>query len=216
MISINHLSMVYPPDVTALDDISLEIKPGQFIALQGPSGSGKTTLLNTLSGLVRPTSGNVEIHGTDLYQINDAERSTFRANTIGMIFQNFHLLPYLNVLENICLPSLAKDNKSESYISKAKQLIEQLELSHRVQHHPAKLSAGECQRVAFARAIISEPKILLADEPTGNLDNKNTAIILKQLRQYADQGNTVIMVTHADTDAQQADRIINISDGKLA
>lgn len=215
MISIQNLSMVYHPDVTALDDISLEIESGKFIALQGPSGSGKSTLLSTLSGLVKPTSGSVKIDGTSLYEISPAQRSILRAEHIGMIFQNFHLLPYLNVLENITLPSVAKNLPLDHYAGEAKTLIEQLDLGHRINHHPAKLSAGECQRVAFARAIISQPKLLLADEPTGNLDNKNTTILLGLLRDYANKGNTVIMVTHADTDAQQADQIINITNGKL-
>ena len=215
MISIQNLSMIYPGNVTALDDVSLEIEAGKFIALQGPSGSGKSTLLSTLSGLVRPTSGSVKIDGTSLYEISPAERSVLRAENIGMIFQNFHLLPYLNVLENITLPSVAKNLPLDHYASEAKSLIDQLELGHRISHHPAKLSAGECQRVAFARAIISQPKLLLADEPTGNLDNKNTEILINLFKDYAKQGNTIIMVTHADSDANQADQVINIADGKL-
>ena len=215
MINIQNLSMVYPPDVTALDDVSLNIEKGKFIALQGPSGSGKSTLLSTLSGLVKPTSGTVKINGTSLYEISAAERSQLRAENIGMIFQNFHLLPYLNVLENITLSSIAKNLPLDHYVSEAKVLIDQLDLTHRIHHHPSKLSAGECQRVAFARAIITQPSLLLADEPTGNLDNKNTNILLDLFRNYADKGNTVLMVTHADTDAQRADQVINITDGKL-
>ncbi len=215
MIDIQNLSIVYPPNVTALDSISLHISKGKFIALQGPSGSGKTTLLSALSGLITPTEGSIKICGTDISSLSPAQRTQFRADTIGMIFQDFHLIPYLNILENITLPSIAKNLPMSEYEEKATELIDQLELSHRIHHHPGQLSSGECQRVAFARAIISQPPLLLADEPTGNLDNQNTAIILKHLRRYTDQGNTVIMVTHSDSAAQQADHIYTLKNGKL-
>ncbi len=218
MISIQKLTKIYEPDtqkIKALDEVTLEIENGSFVALQGPSGSGKSTLLYTLSGLLKPSSGSVDIDGTVIFDISEKQRSKFRSESIGMIFQNFHLLPYLNVLENIAIPSINKTISHEQALEEAKTLLEKFDLTKRMHHHPAKLSAGECQRVAFARAIINKPKLLLADEPTGNLDNDNTQIALDLLKQYAQQGNTVIMVTHSDQDAAQTNKIYNLKNGKL-
>ena len=216
MINCEQLTKTFDQSVTALDDLSLDIKEKSFTALQGPSGSGKTTLLYCLSGLLRPTSGTVKIQGTSLYEISEAQRTKLRAENIGMIFQNFHLLPYLNVMENVILPIHNESIDTQVAMERANELMEIVDLKHRLSHHPSKLSAGECQRVAFARAILTEPKILLADEPTGNLDNENSDIILNLLKYYADQGNTVVMVTHSDHAAAQTDAIIKIRAGKLA
>jgi len=219
MINCEHLTKTFDQQnlrVTALDDISLSLEKGSFTALQGPSGSGKTTLLYTLSGLLKPTSGVVKVGDTSLYEIGEAVRTKLRANDIGMIFQNFHLLPYLNVLENVILPTQNETITSDEAMIRAKGLLEKVDLTARLSHQPGKLSAGECQRVAFARAILTQPKILLADEPTGNLDNENSDIILDLLKDYASQGNTVIMVTHSDHAAAQTDKIIKLRAGKLA
>ena len=217
-ISISDLTKTYQTKegvVTAVDQLSLEIPAGSFTALQGISGSGKSTLLYLLSGLIKPSSGSVKLHGTSLYDLSESNRTSLRAKSIGMVFQNFHLLPYLNVLENITVTAFNKVATSDETEAKARELLEKLELTHRISHHPAKLSAGECQRVAIARAIITNPTILLADEPTGNLDNENTDIVLNHLKSYSKAGNTVVMVTHSDHDANTADQIIKLNNGKL-
>lgn len=215
MINCEHLTKTYDQQVTALDDISLQLETGSFTALQGPSGSGKTSLLYTLSGLLRPSSGVVKIGDTSLYDVSESDRAKLRAENIGMIFQNFHLFPYLNVLENVILPTQNGTIETEVAVKRAKDLLNKVDLSGRISHHPSKLSAGECQRVAFARAILTQPKILLADEPTGNLDNENSDIVLDLLKDYASQGNIVVMVTHSDHAAAKTDQILKLSTGKL-
>ena len=181
-------------EVTAVQDVGLSVEPGKFVALKGPSGCGKSTLLLIAGGLLRPTAGDVEIAGFEPYKLALDERAAFRANTVGFVFQQFHLVPYLDVLDNVLAPSLASGRKDRN---RAEALVEQFGLTPRAHHTPSALSTGERQRVAMARALYNEPKVLLADEPTGNLDPKNGEIVLKQLVAFADQGGAVLMVTHA-------------------
>ncbi|MCK5528408.1 MAG: ABC transporter ATP-binding protein [Kiritimatiellae bacterium] len=180
--------------VTAVDNINFEIQPGEFVGVHGPSGCGKSTLLLMLGSLLKPTTGSVEINGVDLYSLNNRQRTNFRADNIGFIFQEFHLIPYLNIHANIMLPSVAKAVQGAD--ERATELAEKFNLSARISHVPSTLSVGEKQRVAMARALFLSPKLLLADEPTGNLDQENSHIILDHFKQFADDGGIVIMVTH--------------------
>jgi putative ABC transport system ATP-binding protein len=213
-IKISSLGKTYSTRVVALADINLGIRSGSFNALQGKSGSGKSTLLYALSGLLTPNSGSISILGTSFSELSESEKSNFRAQHIGMIFQNFHLLPYLTIRENILACSLTH-KKVESASSKLEKQLDHFALAHRADHKPSQLSAGECQRVAILRAIFSQPKILLADEPTGNLDPENSTIVLEHLKSYASAGNTVIMATHSTSAADCTDRVIELANGKL-
>ena len=197
--------------VVGLDEVSLSVDPGQFVLVQGPSGSGKTTLLLTIGGMQRPTAGKVIVAGYDLVKLSHAERTKFRAGHLGFVFQMFHLVPYLNVLENISLGGYGKSDAQE----RARTLLEQLGLTDRWQHKPSHLSVGECQRTALARALIGRPQIILADEPTGNLDPENTAMVLEVLASYCQEGGSVLLVTHGEEALQQADRRLRIEKGRL-
>lgn len=201
-------------DVAALNDINLRIEKGEFVVICGPSGSGKTTLLMTIAAMLHPTSGIVSIEQNNLYAMSIQARAKFRAENIGFVFQMFHLVPYLNILENILLASgtIADNNKN----NKALELIEQFGLSGRNHHKPAELSAGEKQRTAIARALLNNPKIILADEPTGNLDADNATSVLGYLSEFHKAGGTVILATHGVEAEQFADRIINLHNGKVA
>jgi len=181
-------------DVLAVSEMDLEVGAGEFVGLFGASGCGKSTLLLMSGGLMEPTSGNVEVLGKSLYQASETERSAFRANNIGFLFQQFHLVPYLNVLENVLAPTLAGDlpNARESAID----LLKQFSLDHRLDHVPSKLSTGEQQRVAFVRSILRKPKILLADESTGNLDAENSQAILDYIDGFVKEGGAAIMASH--------------------
>jgi len=194
-------------EVTAVQDVSLSVEAGKFVALKGPSGCGKSTLLLIAGGLLRPTAGDVEIAGIEPYKLALDERAAFRANTVGFVFQQFHLVPYLDVLDNVLAPSLASGRKDRK---RAEALVEQFGLTPRAHHTPSALSTGERQRVAMARALYNEPKVLLADEPTGNLDPENGEIVLKQLVAFADQGGAVLMVTHASDAGAVADDVITL------
>lgn len=199
--------------VKAIGTISLAVEAGEAVAIRGPSGSGKTTLLLVGGALLRPTGGTVRITGIDPYELSANRRSTFRAQNIGFVFQQFHLVPYLNVLQNI----LAADvpTRQPDARQRAHELIEHFRLEHRVHHVPAELSVGERQRVALARALFNKPKLMLADEPTGNLDPDNAAIVLDALREYADEGGAVLMVTHDPNAASRAHRIMLLDHGEL-
>jgi len=210
---INKTYGVLSHQTEALKDVDLRIEKAEFIVITGPSGSGKTTLLMCIGGMLRPSSGSVRILGQDIYSLNNNERSRFRASNIGFVFQNFYLIPYLNVLENVLLsPGLAKDRSGQH---KLKELIDQLGLTDRILHKPSELSAGECQRVALARAMIHQPKIILADEPTGNLDPDNSLQVHNILENYHQTGGTVILVTHGKDADQYADRIFSLNKGKI-
>ncbi len=200
--------------VTALDNVSLEIKSGDFISIMGPSGSGKSTLLHLLSGLDRPTSGQLTYDGTDIYSFEDKDLAAFRRRRIGFIFQQFNLLPPLTALENICMPLLLdKRQPDNAYLQK---LCSLLDIRERLSHLPHELSGGQQQRVAIARALITQPEVIFADEPTGNLDSKNGSEVLALLRQIHQQlGKTLVIITHDSRIAQQATRRLQIIDGIL-
>ena len=185
---------------------------GEWIAIMGPSGSGKTTLINILGGLDTPTSGQAIVDGTDVARLDEAGLTRFRAEKIGFIFQQFHLVPYLTAVENVMLAQYFHSTTDEK---EAQQALERVGLSDRIEHLPAQLSGGEQQRVAVARALINHPKLILADEPTGNLDEANEEIVLSLLRELHTEGHTILMVTHAATIGRLADRRIEFAHGHL-
>ena len=200
--------------VAAVNDMSLEIASGEFVALGGPSGCGKSTILLIAGGLLRPDQGEVEIMGTRPYEIDAARRASIRAKHIGFVFQQFHLVPYLDALDNVLTPTLARALPGAE--DKAKALLEKFGLTDRRHHVPSSLSVGEQQRVALARALLLEPQLLLADEPTGNLDPENADSILDHLATFAEEGGAVLMVTHDDRAAGQASRSIRMEKGSFA
>jgi len=196
--------------VKALDDVTLHIDSGQFVALSGASGSGKTTLLMAIAAMLQPSAGTVQFDGKDLYAMTGSKRARFRAQNIGFVFQMFHLVPYLNVLENV----LVAGGAGTRDVSRAHDLLKELGLQHRVHHRPAALSAGERQRAAIARALLNKPRLILADEPTGNLDPENARSVLTHLRGFQSRGGTVIMATHGLAAKDFADRTVSLRDGK--
>ena len=199
--------------VKALDGINLRIEKGEFIVVCGPSGSGKTTLLMTLAGMQHPTGGTVTVEQNNIYAMSARTRAKFRARNIGFVFQMFHLIPYLNIIENIVLAGGTATNKNKK--AQANELIEKFGLMGRALHKPPELSAGEKQRTAIARALLNKPGIVLADEPTGNLDSDNTASVLGYLSQFHHAGGTVILATHATVANNLADRIIYLRNGRI-
>lgn len=198
--------------VTALDDVNIAVARGEFVAIMGSSGSGKTTLMNILSCLDTPTEGKVLLNGTDAAALDEEARRAFRARTIGLVFQQFHLLPYLTACENVML---AQYYHSVTDKAAALAALERVGLGHRSSHLPKQLSGGEQQRVCIARALINEPEILFADEPTGNLDAENERIVLNIFAELHAQGRTIVMVTHNPNLGQQTDRIIQLQHGKI-
>ncbi|NLL44925.1 MAG: ABC transporter ATP-binding protein [Mollicutes bacterium] len=200
--------------VKALDNVSFYVNEGEFVAIVGPSGSGKSTLLHIIGGIDRPTDGVVMVNGIDIYDLNENDLAIFRRKEVGLVYQFYNLIPILNVKENITLPILLDGKKvDEVYLN---ELLEILNLKHRINHLPNELSGGEQQRVAIARALITKPSLLLADEPTGNLDSKSSLEILKLLKLSNQKYNqTIIMITHNQNLALYADRIITIDDGKI-
>lgn len=199
-------------DVHALEDISFEVPKNQWLSIMGPSGSGKTTLINILSLMDNPTSGIYELLGKDVANLSQNEHLKIRRETIGLIFQQFHLIPYLNVLENVML---AQYYHSSVEIEDAKAMLDMVGLGHRFTHLPNQLSGGEQQRVCIARALINNPEILIADEPTGNLDEKNEGIVLELFQKIKKDGKTIILITHNPSLGKQGDRMITLSHGKL-
>ena len=200
--------------VKALDNVSFSVQKGEFIAIVGASGSGKSTLLHILGGVDRPTSGKVYVNSEDVYKLNETNLAVFRRRQVGLIYQFYNLIPILNVTENITLPILLDSKKvDEEYL---KEVIDILDLSDRVNHLPNELSGGEQQRVSIGRALMNRPTLLLADEPTGNLDSKNSQEIVRLLKLSNQKYNqTIIMITHDQNLALNADRIITIDDGKI-
>lgn len=198
--------------VSAINNVSISISKGEFVSVIGPSGSGKSTLLNLIGGLDQPTSGTVTIDGREIHKIKEAERSIFRRRNIGFVFQSFNLIPELNIEENIVLPILLDYQKPDkNYIN---ELMDLLGLSARKQHLPSQLSGGQQQRVAIGRALATRPAIILADEPTGNLDSKNSQEVMNLLKLSVDQYNqTVMMITHNYNYASWADRVFQVNDG---
>ena len=218
ILRIENLSKIYGEgenQVKALDNVSFSVPKGQFVAIIGPSGSGKSTLLHILGGVDRPTSGKVYLDGQDVYAQNEDQLAIFRRRQVGLIYQFYNLIPVLNVTENITLPVLMDGKKvDKEYL---KELIGLLSLDGREKHLPNELSGGQQQRVSIGRALINNPAVMLADEPTGNLDSKNSHEIIELLKlSNKKYGQTLIVITHDDSIALQADRIITINDGKIA
>ena len=199
--------------VRALDGVSLAAEAGEFVAVRGPSGCGKTTLLLVAGGLLGPDAGRVVIDGQGPYALSPEDRARLRAATVGFVFQQFHLVPYLTVRDNVLAPSVARP--SAEAVGRADELIERFGLAARVDHLPAELSTGERQRVALARALLNRPKVLLADEPTGNLDTASAETVLRHLAEFADGGGTVLLVTHDARAAEYARRTVEMVDGRL-
>jgi putative ABC transport system ATP-binding protein len=218
-IRIENISKLYPAkaegagELRALDGVSLHVSTGEWLAVMGPSGSGKSTLVNIIGCLDRPTSGEVRIGGENLAQFSRAQLDRFRAEKIGFIFQQFHLIPYLTALENVMLAQYFHSMTDEA---EALAALERVGLKGRAEHLPAQLSGGEQQRVCIARALINDPQIILADEPTGNLDAQNEEIVLHLLRQFHNQGRTIVMVTHDPAVARLADRKVELHHGRIA
>ena len=199
--------------VIALENINMEVKDGEFVVIQGPSGSGKTTFLLTLGGMMQPTSGTVISDKSNIYTLNERKRAKFRAENIGFVFQMFHLIPYLNSIENILL-SVNAGFKPEAQ-AEAMKLMKRFQISDRAHHKPSALSVGEHQRTAIARALLKKPKIILADEPTGNLDPENASEVIGYLVEFHRQKGTVILVTHGKMADSFADRIIHLRNGRI-
>ena len=202
-------------ETQALENVNLEVKNGEFLSIMGPSGCGKSTLLNIIGLLDKPTSGTIELCGTQATELKDRELAEFRNRKLGFIFQSFHLVNSLNVLDNVELPLLYRQTSASERTRLAKAVLERVGLSHRMKHMPMQLSGGQCQRVAIARALIGNPEIILADEPTGNLDSKmggEVLALLKQLNQ--EDGRTIVMVTHNEEQAKETSRITRFFDGR--
>jgi ABC-type lipoprotein export system ATPase subunit len=216
MIRLEKLSKVYSKksgDVKALFEVDLHVKKGEFVVMRGPSGSGKTTLLLTVGGMLCPTAGRAIIGGNDLYSISTAHRNRMRAKRIGFVFQMFHLIPYLTVKDNVMLAANRKRDGESS--KRVDLLLERFSMTQRANHKPAELSAGERQRVAIARAMFHKPELILADEPTGNLDPENATQVISYLSEFRQQGGTVLIVTHGASADSQADRILRMRDGRI-
>jgi len=200
-------------EVRALDRVSFDVEAGEWIAIMGPSGSGKTTLINILGGLDHPSAGRVVVDGLEIGSLGERELTRYRADKIGFVFQQFHLIPYLTALENVMLAQYFHSITDEKDAAEA---LCRVGLSDRLQHVPAELSGGEQQRVAIARALINQPKLILADEPTGNLDEANEAVVLKLLHELHDTRHTILVVTHSQAIGNLADRRVELEHGRLA
>ena len=219
MLRLEHICKTYagkPTLVHAITDVSINLDAGEFVAVQGPSGCGKSTVLLTAGGLLKPDSGEVLVAGKNAYSLSPNARAAFRARTIGFVFQQFHLVPYLDVLDNVLSPALASA-ESQNYVrQRAEQLIEHFGLTPRIHHVPGELSSGERQRTALARALLNKPQLLLADEPTGNLDHESAEAVLGYLKEFAESGGAVLMVTHDDRAVPFAQRAIHLRDGRIS
>ncbi len=218
MITLKNIKKVFKTDEVetwALQNVDLEVNKGEFVAVMGPSGCGKSTLLNILGLLDTPTQGTYLLNGKDVSQMSEDERTDLRKGQLGFVFQSFNLIDELNVTENVELPLLYMGTSKKERRQQVKEVIERVAMAHRAQHFPAQLSGGQQQRVAIARAVISHPQIILADEPTGNLDSKHGMEVMDLLKQLHEEGTTIIMVTHSQRDANYADRIVNLFDGEI-
>ena len=218
MITLTSLSKIYRTneiETVALENVNLTVDRGEFLSIMGPSGCGKSTLLNIMGLLDAPTTGTIEINGTHTEGMKDKELAAFRNKTLGFVFQSFHLINSLNVLDNVELPLLYRRVSSYERRKLAQEVLEKVGLSHRMRHFPTQLSGGQCQRVAIARAIIGNPEIILADEPTGNLDSKMGAEVMELLhRLNKEDGRTIVMVTHNEEQAGQTSRTVRFFDGR--
>ncbi len=218
MIKTNDLTKVFRTEeveTTALNEVNLEVKEGEFVAVMGPSGCGKSTLLNILGLLDNPTSGSYIFNGTEVANLRERDRTVFRKGNIGFVFQSFNLIDELNVYENVELPLIYLKMKTSERKKKVEDALERMKISHRAKHFPQQLSGGQQQRVAIARAVVANPRLILADEPTGNLDSKNGLEVINLLSELNKEGTTIVMVTHSDHDAGYAHRIVNLFDGQI-
>lgn len=218
MIKVTDLTKIFRTEeveTTALNGVSFEIKDGEFVAIMGPSGCGKSTLLNILGLLDNPTSGSYELMGKEVAKLKEKERTKFRKGNIGFVFQSFNLIDELNVYENIELPLRYMSISASERKEKVTAIMKRLNISHRAKHFPQQLSGGQQQRVAIARAVVAGPKLILADEPTGNLDSKNGKEVMDLLTELNQDGTTIVMVTHSPKDASCAQRTIDLFDGKV-
>ncbi|MDR3093292.1 MAG: ABC transporter ATP-binding protein [Bacteroidales bacterium] len=218
MIKLANLEKIYRTkeiETVALENVNLEVQKGEFLSIMGPSGCGKSTLLNIIGLLDAPSSGLVEIDGVKTVDMNDKQQAAFRNRQLGFVFQSFHLINSLNVLDNVEMPLLYRKVSASERRKLAKAMLEKVGLSHRMRHFPTQLSGGQCQRVAIARAIVGNPNIILADEPTGNLDSKMGAEVMDILHQLnKEDGRTIVMVTHNEQQAKQTNRTIRFFDGR--
>ena len=218
MIQLDNIKKVFQTEEVetwALRNISLQVKEGEFVAIMGPSGCGKSTLLNIIGLLNNPTSGSYLLDGKDVSTLKESERTLIRRGMIGFVFQSFNLIDELNVVENIELPLLYMGVSGKERRKRAEDVMERVAISHRAKHFPSQLSGGQQQRTAIARAILPHPKLILADEPTGNLDSKNGKEVMELLSELHKEGTTIVRVTHSLHDANYADRIINMFDGEI-
>ena len=218
MIKLTGINKIYRTneiETLALENVNLDVAKGEFVSIMGPSGCGKSTLLNIMGLLDAPSSGKIEINGTSVESMKDKELAAFRNKTLGFVFQSFHLINSLNVIDNVELPLLYRKMAAKERTRLAKEVLDRVGLSHRMRHMPTQLSGGQCQRVAIARAIIGHPEIILADEPTGNLDSKMGAEVMELLHQLnKEDGRTIVMVTHNEEQARQTSRTIRFFDGR--
>ncbi len=217
-IEIKNLQKVFRTELVetvALNGVSLTVEEGEFVAIMGPSGCGKSTLLNIVGLLDNPTSGEYLLNGMDVSKKSESERTDIRKGTLGFVFQAFNLIEDLNVEENIELPLLYMGLPKSERKKRIQEAMERMAISHRAKHFPAQLSGGQQQRVAIARAVVSKPTLILADEPTGNLDSKNGHEVMELLSELHKDGTTIVMVTHSQKDAMYADRIVNLFDGQV-
>ena len=217
MIKLTNLEKIYRTneiETVALENVNMEVEKGEFLSVMGPSGCGKSTLLNIMGLLDLPTSGRVEIAGTDTAGMDDKTLAAFRNQRLGFVFQSFHLINSLNVLDNVELPLLYRKVPAKERRDRALAVLEKVGLSHRTRHFPTQLSGGQCQRVAIARAIVGDPDIILADEPTGNLDSKMGIEVMDILHKLnREDGRTIVMVTHNEAQARQTSRVVRFFDG---
>ena len=218
MIRLTGINKIYRTneiETLALENVNLDVIKGEFVSIMGPSGCGKSTLLNIMGLLDAPSSGKIEINGTSVESMKDKELAAFRNKTLGFVFQSFHLINSLNVIDNVELPLLYRKMAAKERTRLAKEVLERVGLSHRMRHMPTQLSGGQCQRVAIARAIVGNPEIILADEPTGNLDSKMGAEVMELLHKLnKEDGRTIVMVTHNEEQAKQTSRTIRFFDGR--
>ena len=218
MITLKGINKIYRTDeieTVALENVNLEVEKGEFLSIMGPSGCGKSTLLNIMGLLDLPTSGSIEIEGIQTDGMKDKALAAFRNQKLGFVFQSFHLINSLNVLDNVEMPLLYRNVSAKERRQKAEEVLEKVGLTHRMRHFPTQLSGGQCQRVAIARAIISNPDIILADEPTGNLDSKMGAEVMELLHKLnKEDGRTIVMVTHNEDQAKLTSRTVRFFDGR--
>ena len=218
MIKLTGINKIYRTkeiETLALENVNLDVAKGEFVSIMGPSGCGKSTLLNIMGLLDAPSSGKIEINGTSVESMKDKELAAFRNKTLGFVFQSFHLINSLNVIDNVELPLLYRKMAAKERTRLAKEVLDRVGLSHRMRHMPTQLSGGQCQRVAIARAIVGNPEIILADEPTGNLDSKMGAEVMELLHKLnKEDGRTIVMVTHNEEQAKQTSRTIRFFDGR--